>query len=280
MELFPILDIHEFRKDQLAGNEGYSYSELRGEHHIERPHQHHFFLLVLFDQAEGIHQIDFKDYTIGQHQIHILFPKQVHSWKLGKNTSGFQLMVDREQFEKFSPEFHYSSMYYQQNPVIPLSDKTFQILYYEFNAIRQELEDCNCFPEIIYSRAAVIASILSKEVRNINHDKLPHQSTPQLLRLRELIEDFFWEEKSVAFYADKLHISIGHLNKLCRKNLQLSPGQLIQQRTLLEAKRLLKSTDLSIKEIAFKLGFIDSSYFTNFFKQHTQLNPKQFRANS
>ncbi|WP_333865082.1 helix-turn-helix domain-containing protein [Sphingobacterium sp.] len=44
------------------------------------------------------------------------------------------------------------------------------------------------------------------------------------------------------------------------------------------SKRLLKSTDLSIKEIAFKLGFIDSPHFSNFFKQYTCMSPKQFRT--
>ncbi len=48
MELFPTIDIQEFRKDQLAGNQGYLYSELRGEHHITRPHQHHFFFIGTF----------------------------------------------------------------------------------------------------------------------------------------------------------------------------------------------------------------------------------------
>lgn len=278
MELFPTIDIQEFRKDQLAGNQGYLYSELRGEHHIERPHQHHFFLLVLFDNAEGIHTIDFQDHTIDRHQIHILFPKQVHSWKLGPNTTGFQLMVDREQFEKLSPNFRYSFADYQRNPVISLSNETFELLYYEFNAIRQELEDHNCAASIIYSRTAVIASLLSKEVKKMYQDKQNNESNPRLLKFQELIDIHFLEQKSVSFYAKKLNISPPHLAKICRQKLTVSPSQLIQQRTILEAKRLLKSTDLSIKEIAFKLGFIDSPYFSNFFKQYTGMSPKQFRT--
>ncbi|WP_053003477.1 MULTISPECIES: helix-turn-helix domain-containing protein [Sphingobacterium] len=278
MELFPTIDLQEFRKDQLAGNQGYLYSELHGEHHISRPHQHHFFLLVLFDQAEGIHTIDFKDYHIDRHQIHILFPKQVHSWKLGANTTGFQLMVDREHFEKFSPNFHFSFAYYQRTPVISLSSETFALLYYEFNAIRKELEDHNCVPAIIYSRTAVVASILSKEVQKIVQNEQNNDSNPRLLKLQELIDIHFQHEKSVSFYAKQLNISTPHLTKICRQKLEVSPSQLIQQRTILEAKRLLKATDLSIKEISFKLGFVDSPYFSNFFKQHTGLNPKQFRT--
>ncbi|MCH5685442.1 helix-turn-helix domain-containing protein [Niabella sp. W65] len=52
---------------------------------------------------------------------------------------------------------------------------------------------------------------------------------------------------------------------------------MIQQRVLLEAKRLLQSTDLSIKEIAFELGFVDHAYFSNFFKSHTGATPTEFK---
>lgn len=148
--------------------------------------------------------------------FHILFPKQVHSWKSGANTTGFQLMVDREQFEKFSPNLRYSFAYYQRNPVTSLSNETFALFYYEFNAIRQEPEYHSCPADIIYSRTAVIASLLSKEVKKMYQDEQNNESNPRLLKFQELIDIHFLEERSVLFYVKKLNISPTHLAKICR----------------------------------------------------------------
>lgn len=222
--------------------------------------------------------IDFKDYDIQDRQIHILFPNQVHSWTLDSGTKGYQLMVDKECFERFSPHFRLPFAYYQRNPIITLSEETFILLRTEFWAIHKELDAVDCLSDIIHSRVAVIASILSKEVQRISSDVYNNPYSLRLIQLQELIEDNFRGEKSVAFYADKLHISTSQLSKICRQYLHVSPIQLIQQRLVLEAKRLLKSTDLSIKQIAFDLGFVDAPYFSNFFKQHVGMSPKEFKS--
>lgn len=279
MELFPIIDIQDFRAKQLSGNENFSYSEIKGIHHIERPHRHHFFLLALFEKAGGIHTIDFNEYKIGNRQIHVLFPNQVHTWNLEEHTIGYQLMVDREHFEKFSSNFPFSFAYYQRNPVISLSESVFNTLLYEFKAIQNELSDQNFLPEVIHARTAVIISTVSKEIKKLFSERESSQYSTRVAKLHALIEEFFREEKSISFYAKKLNISTSYLTKICRAQLQTSPTQLISQRTLLEAKRFLKSTDLSIKEISFDLGFIDAPYFSNFFKQHIGITPKQFRDN-
>lgn len=278
MEFFPLIDIQEFSDKQLSGNENFSYSELRGLHHIERPHRHQFFLLALFDQGGGIHTIDFNNYSINNKQIHLLFPKQVHSWTLEENTIGYQLMIGREYFEKFSPNFLFSFFYYQRNPVITLPDTIFDLFLYEFKAIQQELEKADCLPDLILARTAVIMSMLGKEIKKLFNHTEARPYNAKLPQLLELIEKFFREEKNVDFYAKKLNISASYLTKICRSHINTSPSQLIIQHTILEAKRLLKSTDLSIKEIAFELGFVDAPYFSNFFKQHVDMTPKQFRS--
>jgi AraC family transcriptional activator of pobA len=105
-----------------------------------------------------------------------------------------------------------------------------------------------------------------------------YQSNPRLARFSMLIERHFKEEKLVTFYASELNLSANYLNILCKRNLGVPATQLIQQRVLLEAKRLLQSTDLSIKEIAFELGFVDHAYFSNFFKSQTSVTPTEFRG--
>lgn len=273
----PVIGIQEFRKGQLAGRDELLFNELRGERHIDKPHKHDFFIIILFDKAQGIHTIDFRDYPIGNRQIHVLFPGQVHRWDIEPKTIGYQLMIDRVFFERFAPYFRFSFTNYKNHPVIPSTNNSFKLLKYEFDAIKDELNTGNSLKDIISARAAVIAAIVSKEAENLFADFKVYQSNPRLAKFNMLIERHYKEEKLVTFYASKLNLSANYLNILCKKNLSISATQLIQQRVLLEAKRLLQSTDLSIKEIAFELGFVDHAYFSNFFKSHIGTTPTAFR---
>lgn len=277
VQYVPVIDIQEFRKGQLAGRDELLYNLLHGERHIDKPHKHNFFIIILFAKAEGIHTIDFHNYSIGDKQIHVLFPGQVHQWEIKSKTIGYQLMIDPVFFERFSSYFRFSSTDYINHPVIPLSNAGFELLKYEFDAIKNELETGNSLKELISARAAVIAAIVSKEAETLFDDFKVYQSNPKLVKFNVLIEQNFKEEKRIHFYASRLHISDNYLNILCRRNLQASATQLIQRRVLLEAKRLLQSTDLSVKEIAFELGFVDHAYFSNFFKSQTGTTPTTFR---
>lgn len=273
----PLLGLEEFRKDPVNTKEPLLFNELHGERHIHKPHQHDFFIVVLFDQAKGIHTIDFKEYKINNQQIHLLFPGQVHTWSIEPKTTGYQLMIDRHFFERFSSSFRFSFVEYHNHPVINLDADSFQLICYEFDAIKNELAAVDSLPELISSRTAVIASIISKSASKIFTDLNNYQVEPRIVKFQQLIDVSFKEEKLVSFYAAKLHISANYLNILCKKYLKISATQVIQQRTVLEAKRLLKTTAISVKEIAFELGFVDHAYFSNFFKTHTGTTPTDFR---
>jgi len=277
-EHFPVLGLHEFSKEAFAGKGNLLFNELHGEKHIDKPHQHDFFIIVLFDRASGVHNIDFVDYKIGNHEVHLLFPGQVHKWNIRLETTGYQLMISRDFFERFSPSFRFSFASYQSHPVIRLSENSFKLLHYEFDAIKNELECDDSLQELISSRAAVIASIVSKEAEKVFNDVNVYQAEPRLVRFQQMIDLYFKEEKLVSFYAEKLHISANYLNILCKKHLKVSATKLIQHRIVLEAKRLLMATRFSVKEIAFELNFADHAYFSNFFKAHTGVTPTEFRG--
>ncbi|WP_439183788.1 helix-turn-helix domain-containing protein [Carboxylicivirga taeanensis] len=273
----PVINLEEFRKGQLAGREEIIFNELNGERHIEKPHKHDFFIIILFTHGRGIHNIDSVDYAVGDREVHVLFPGQIHKWDIKAETVGDQLMVAQPFFEHFAPYFRYSFTNYQSHPVIQLTEKAFNQLLYEFNAIKEELKRNNSLAQLISARAAVIAAIVSREAENEFTEFKVYQSNPRLARFNMLIDEYFKEQKNVTFYADQLHISANYLNILSKKHLKIPATQLIQQRVCTEAKRLLQSTPLSIKEIAFELGFTDHAHFSNFFKNKIGMPPSAFR---
>lgn len=273
---FPVLDISAFQGKQL-GESHFLYHELHGERLIDKPHKHDFFLFLLFEKGAGIHAIDFVDHVISGHQIHLLFPGQVHRWDFKKGTSGYQLMISRPVFEAFSTSLRLSFIYYRNHPVLHLSPETFRDLLHEFKAIQRDLSEKPVFWDLVHARSKVIALLVNQEMERTFQDATIYQTNPLLFKYLSLIDLHFMEEKSVSFYAEKLSITANYLNILCKRYFHVSATSLIQSRVLLEAKRLIQASEMSIKEIAFALGFYDQSYFSNFFKAQTGMSPSAFK---
>jgi len=92
-----------------------------------------------------------------------------------------------------------------------------------------------------------------------------------------LVEANFRTEHSVNYYARRLDKSPKTLSNLFALYNHKTPLQIIQERIVIEAKRLLYYTNKSIKQITYELGFEDPAYFSNFFKRHASLSPVEFR---
>ena len=275
-EKFPTLGIKEFQPGPESAAT-LQYHEIHGEKNIEKPHKHDFFVFLLFEEGSGTHTIDFIDYKITGHQVHLLFPNQVHRWEFGKNTKACQLMISKNIFEAFTTSLESSFVLYQAHPVVNLAPPVFQKLLYEFQAIRTEIDANPVQWNIVNLRSKLIAQIISHEAEAEFKDMTIYRAKPLLLKYHSLIEHYFKEQKSVAFYARRLHISANYLNILCKKNLHVSATFLIQNRLILEAKRLIQGSEMSLKEISFELGFNEPAYFSGFFKKQTGLSPRQFR---
>lgn len=95
----------------------------------------------------------------------------------------------------------------------------------------------------------------------------------RLVAFRRLIEIHLREHHAVAWYAQQLNITTKTLTRICRRKLDCTPTELIHQRLLLEARRLLGFTNASIVQVADQLGFSDSSYFSRFYRRMTGHRP-------
>ena len=96
--------------------------------------------------------------------------------------------------------------------------------------------------------------------------------------LRKLVEEHFHKERQLAFYADKLAMTVDRLNDHVKRATGVTAGHLIRQRVLTEAKRQLVFTSQPIHEIAYDLAFSDPSHFARFFRKQTGTTPHEFRA--
>ena len=133
-------------------------------------------------------------------------------------------------------------------------------------------------------RAAVDAILLSLMIialRNATIDgapsAMPGHHSAMVARLRQRIEQRFRLRETVADYAAALGVSETALRVACAKVARASPAQILDQRALLEARRSLLYSNLSVAEIGYSLGFSDPAYFSRFFVKHVGTSPKRYR---
>ncbi len=100
----------------------------------------------------------------------------------------------------------------------------------------------------------------------------------QVMQFRTLLDNQFTDHKQVQFYAESMYITKKRLNQSTSTILGITPKQMIDARVVLEAKRLLAHTNISVKEIGFKLGFEEPTNFIKYFKKHVQSTPLEFRT--
>lgn len=246
---------------------------------IDKSHAHTFYLVMWLAQGSGTHTIDFRTYTIASNQLYFLTPGQVHSWDLSADSRGFNLFIDANFFRgRFGnrlqqyPFFHS----HQHQPLLEVSEQqTFfnDLFTYAYKEYEQRQSN----------RADVFLSfvhILLETANRLYSQQLPGTDTHLYDRIRhyeQLIENQFLTVQAVRTYAEQMNLTPNHLNHICKKILSKTASQLLHERTVIEAQRLLTHTAQSVKEIGFHLGFGDSSYFVRFFRKHTGQTPASFR---
>lgn len=134
------------------------------------------------------------------------------------------------------------------------------------------------------TRAAVDAGLLDLLVRVLRlkgpDAESPIGAGPQadiVARLRERIEERFRLREPVERHAAALGVSARRLRAACAAIARQSPGDMLDQRAMLEAKRSLLYGNLAVAEVGYALGFGDPAYFSRFFTRHAGLSPAAFR---
>lgn len=93
-----------------------------------------------------------------------------------------------------------------------------------------------------------------------------------------VLEESFQQQLTVSEYAARIGLSASHLTRICRNVFGAPPNELVRQRRVLEAKRLLEYTELSIAQIADRCGFREAAFFSRTFKASVGFSPKAFRG--
>ncbi len=97
-------------------------------------------------------------------------------------------------------------------------------------------------------------------------------------RYLALVEQHHREHRPLPFYAEALGVTADHLSRTCRTVARQSALQMLHDRLMLEARRLLAYTPMPVAEVARQLGYDDAAYFSKFFTRHVGNTPSEYRA--
>jgi AraC-like DNA-binding protein len=237
---------------------------------VDWPHRHDFYSLVWFTKSSGINVIDFEEYEIKSDRLFFMYPKQVHNWSYSNESKGYTLVFDKH----FTKEFQLELM---KVPFFDLKPSNIKLLKPIFeNLIEESKLNDNLGEKSIISGVNYLLLHLTRIASSLkSYDKI---KPTIMLEFSKLVTETISKNFTVKEYADQLNITVEKLNELCKETYGQNPKNIILEKKITEAKRLLYFTDLSIKEIAFQLGFEDSSYFSRIFKLKTNLSPSNFKS--
>ncbi len=243
----------------------------------EAPHRHNFFQIFFFTATGGLHLIDFEEFTCTKNSIHIVNPGSIHKLDRNPKTQGHVLLFSRTFFDEGIANSNYFLYRNDFDKFLELTSSDFERILFYIKQIEEETDHTEIFHQ--KHLQALLQSIVILIQRKIafKHNTLANPTDKTYREYIDLVNKYFQEQHTVAFYAERLQIDSNKLNLLLREALDKSASTIIQERILLEAKRLLFYTNDSIKEIAYNLGYDDPSYFNRFFKSKVDQTPAAFR---
>ncbi|MFD1768774.1 helix-turn-helix domain-containing protein [Sphingobacterium suaedae] len=258
-----------------------AYYRIAGSSEIENFRSPDAYVFIFFERNSGWHAIDFVKYEEKDLQVHISFPGQIHSWSSGARARGHKLIISKYFVDKYLFEVDFLKLQLNEHAVLDITREHFDELESDLKRIAAELSNKNIKWDIVSLRAGLIIRLIDYLIK----DKVLLEAQlgpvkPVIQQFNQLLDEHFHTEKKVSFYADKLAITPNYLNILCKDVYSETAKQLINKWVVLEAKRLLCGSPLSVKEISYTLEFSSVAAFSDYVKEHTGYSPKQWRENS
>lgn len=249
------------------------------------PHSHRYLHQIMYVSAGGgIFTVETDTFSFAADTLIVLAPTVVHSFRFDPHTEGMVISFTEDVIRDIADQQGGLSQRLAEAEraiVIPLNKpkRTARI-----SELAREILDelklgrsgariaMRCYLALLIVEIARLG-VVAKGWRGAK----PGALDDTVMRLRELVEDNFRTTRNLSIYADWLAMTPDRLNDHCKKVTGVTAGHLVRQRLLVEAKRQLIFTSLSVSEIAYSLNFSDPSYFSRFFRKYAGQTPQQFR---
>jgi AraC family transcriptional regulator, transcriptional activator of pobA len=247
------------------------------------PHRHDFYAIYYATGGGGFQGIDFVYYPLLPDTLYFISPGQVHCGRYSHPIKGYIIgFLEDFLLNPGTPTglIYELSFFHSvgQLPKLTLNQQQAKKVKSLITALEQEyLANTPDGASVLRAYLHILLVNIERLYKAAYPEKNSRQDVSFVRRFHHLVSTHYRTEKAIGSYADKMGVSVGHLSNKIKSLTGVPPTQIIRQHIVLEAKRLLTHTDLSVSEIVYHLNLEDRSYFSRMFNHATGLSPTAFR---
>lgn len=252
---------------------------------ITSVHRANFYHIIWFQKGNPNHMVDFQQIELKPNTLLFLNRNIVHQFDGKGDFGGKAILFTDNFFCKTEADTSYLLSTFLFNDLLSISK-------IDLNGIKSPVEEIFYLMEKELDKNKALNQ--SDILKNLLHSMLLYSERERrnqnfiliskgidleyVMIFKDLLEKNFHRLKQVTQYATKMAITTKRLNQATSKILGISPKQMIDERVMLEAKRLLAHTNHSVKEISFEMGFEEPTNFIKYFRRYSSSTPYEFRG--
>lgn len=243
-------------------------------------------LIFLCTEGSMTIRINLQEYVLTPHHVATLtFNSFMQIMEMSQDFRGYFIAISKD-FVDYSQDFRIGLALIHQHYEIPVSllnEKNYQDAIDIYHLLKRKLND----PDYIYKEQVTRNYLNILRYNGLQAIQEGVESTQPLIanhkddmlqQFKSLVKTHYKTERQVTFYASKMGITPKYLSTIIKEVSGKFANDWINEFVILEAKALLKNSDMPIKNICEELHFLNTSIFTKYFKQHTGFTPKEYRT--
>jgi len=251
---------------------------------LDKPHRVDFYHILYITKGKGLHHIDFCPYTFREGSILFISQGQVHAFDGCPENDGFLILfteafLSKNLIHSDILSFYRLYNYHLHSPIMQSEEIGNMNFMNIINEIYEEYYFSDDFAKEEILR--LLLKLLLLKAERIKRTLIPQERNSEWFikfgSFRNQLEKNFAETRNAKEYSEMMNISYKHLNEICKSVTGSTAKEFIDNFVILEAKRHLAMSDVSIKELTYELGFDEPTNFVKFFKKHTLQTPSQFK---
>ncbi|NVJ88514.1 MAG: helix-turn-helix domain-containing protein [Flavobacteriaceae bacterium] len=232
-----------------------------------------FYTLIVLKNSAGKHTIEYEDYKYNEGSVIAIRKNQNQQFHINKSTKGYLILFKEEFLHSYLNEQEIANTIQMFNELITspktqFNKRDFDLFLNIIEAIEKEFLNrfdsysLKIIRSLLHMSITQIHRVKSKGYKRTNYNKY----LKEFIKFQNLVEQYYKVSKKVAFYSNKLGFSSKKLNTIVNNVSKKNAKGFIDDVIIIKAKKDLLNTNLSVKQIAYKLGFKDPANFFKYFR--------------
>ncbi|MCL2916515.1 helix-turn-helix domain-containing protein [Shewanella corallii] len=258
------------------------YTRAFKDHDPQAPHRLSFFMMVLFEEGEGLQMVDFNEYRFRPGTVINLQQDQVTAFELTDHPRGKLLLFTQTFLDKVHtnmrlPNYTPTHLNNRYSPVLELDTCNFARTKALVDEIQTELA-CDDGDPLIVMYLFSALTLLHRRLKTLGEvDDISPTHSRQLAKFIALLQQHYEQIRDANWYADQLATTYKTLNLITKAATSLTAKQMIDAYAITEIKRRLVISKVTTQQLAWDFGYEDASNFVKYFKKETGMTPSTFR---